>query len=513
MDPRVSLDNIALLNKLAAPDLQGFIRSAYTGDLLNKDYVQKNSVAYAAFLETAAFVTVKSILKGTSDLSPDKLKQDLTVFGLTPAEGDLASMITQMTFSSDATPKLPAEEDDLDVEIDESTLYNVSDYVGMVAKVYQHLYSSVFDPLRPKGAYSPSPDTGYIYGIIKHHTQGADGKPGCDSFISPSGPAMDRLSVIYKGLINGGNITDSNNVSALALGSNPGLYFSSLAGRLASGVLKSGGSRYSDWESFEKDLLKLVSTKLGLVSKAYADKSDVEKRSALKIAAENLATAFVVAEFDPIVSNLLVLKICAPSINLRDDKGAIQKLLTANNFGSSEVRSIVSCKSEATDIPVCTVVVALKSALERSAPMFAYQVWDELAKNGDIASAVSTKNIIFGRRQDGSMLTYDMLEGQANIHHNMSAVAKSRSGKGLTTLATLAATAVAGQPIFYLDCKPDMTMLLQEYMASVGQPSRLFAYDAIGEVGPELARKPIAGSNAERYSTMNCLLILLMLVV
>jgi hypothetical protein len=506
------LFRLARLADTPADKISDFIRSAFDGDKkIDLAHIAKHNDAYVTFLLTAYYAVVVDCVRKDTDLASlaRELRKSLTS-KIAGQEIDLGAYLesTQFHTEQDSKPDSDASDSDSDTLTDDSDeaalspadAYEIRHYVDLVMRAYNELYGTVFDPIRPKGAYSADRALG-PNGVIKHHTsKDKGGAEGNDSVISPSSVALNRVAALHEALLGGATLIETSKLSAAELGARGGYYFSTLAGRFASGAVKSPGKRFRARDEFARAQRAWVERKLASVYREYADRGEDAVRQALEVAAGNLMTAFVVAEFDPDVACLLVLKVCVPGVSLMSDKGGLQRALSAKHFGSIEIRDIHDSRrneSDKTDFLVYTIAVALDSDRERLAPMYAYQVWDGIAATGDITQAIGTHNVVFGRRQDGSMQTFNMARMGASPEHNITVVAKSGSGKGLTTMATLASAVVHGEPIFYLDCKPDMSLMLWACAEAAGQPGRVFSYDAIGGYGK--MRTPIQGSDAARY--------------
>jgi hypothetical protein len=442
-------------------------------------------------------VTAEDLHAGPSDDLATLSTDDTTA--VSSSSGAETPLVPDSSAIRDDVHNPDVIDDDLDPD-DGTVLSDLSTQevrlkTALVMRVYKELYKTVFDPLPPKGAYSADRSHGAL-GAIKHHTGKVD-REGNDSIISPSSAALDRITALYEALLGSASLIETSKVSAKDLGARYGYYYSTLAGRFASGAIKSPGRRLQGRNKFESALRVWVEKKLRAVATAYADKNQDVQRKAIETAAKNLATSFVVAEFDPDVACLLVLKVCAPGIQLATNAGALQLALRAKSFSGVEIRGVFPAEDASPDFPVYSIAVALNSQVERSAPLYTYQVWDALAASGDLTETVGTHNVVFGRRQDGALQTFNMAKAGGHRFHNMSAYAGTGSGKGLTTLNIVASAAAHGEPVFYLDCKPEMSTMLQDYMQSVGQVGRVFSYDVLGLAGKR--RIPAAGSDDARF--------------
>ena len=96
-------------------------------------------------------------------------------------------------------------------------------------------------------------------------------------------------------------------------------------------------------------------------------------------------------------------------------------------------------------------------ALANSKPMYAYHAAKSLRESGH---EVNYKNMIIGMGLDDSILQNG--SGKVNLVPNMShfLIAGSRAGKGVDSMAKLAAALKSGKPVFYLDNKPDIGAVL-----------------------------------------------------
>ena len=524
------VDRGTALIRLADPhitpisNLTGFVLSAFAekGEL-DLEYVNKYKLAYSAFLNKDNAMTVVSRIKSAGSKScpvskVEELRTALVGASFTPVDDDLAKLIETMVFKVEPTVEL--EEDsfgETDEILDEAIEdMRVSAVSAAVINAYKELYQSVFSPLHPKGAYASFED-GYPNGVIKHNTAHnkenmKDGLPGNDSYVSPTSYAILVIRMIYR-MLGLEALVETGQVDAKALGDGRATYyFTRQHGRLASGVISNNSPRFKSWDEFEKNVTAWVNSKLSSVYKEY-NKADAGAdfdaqlaqskavETALRAAGHSLATSVVVEVCDPKVANLLVLRVCAPSVLSGDvGKDKIAEAISGA-WNAMALRDITYVqKDPAMDYCVYTITVALNSKLERSAPMYAFQVWEQLEATGDVRELIGTHNIIFGRKSDGSMKSYNMKVLTADPH-NTSVIAASQSGKGLTTLSAVASTAVHGQPIFYLDGKPDMAAAFWRYMEAHSNPAmrgRVFAFD-----GLEYSATPLgAGSDPETYRHM-----------
>lgn len=96
-------------------------------------------------------------------------------------------------------------------------------------------------------------------------------------------------------------------------------------------------------------------------------------------------------------------------------------------------------------------------SLANSKPMYAYHAAKSIKESGH---EVNYKNMIIGLGLDDSILQNG--SGNVNLVPNMShfLVAGSRAGKGVDSMAKLAAALKSGKPVFYLDNKPDIGAVL-----------------------------------------------------
>lgn len=96
-------------------------------------------------------------------------------------------------------------------------------------------------------------------------------------------------------------------------------------------------------------------------------------------------------------------------------------------------------------------------ALANSKPMYAYHAAKSLRDSGH---EVNYKNMIIGLGLDDSILQNG--SGKVNLVPNLShfLIAGSRAGKGVDSMAKLAAALKSGKPVFYLDNKPDIGAVL-----------------------------------------------------
>ena len=102
------------------------------------------------------------------------------------------------------------------------------------------------------------------------------------------------------------------------------------------------------------------------------------------------------------------------------------------------------------------------SAVSNAEPLFGYKAVEMFAKRG---VAISWNRILLGEDTKGtpifaSLIDKDDFPMQANAVHNM--MAGSRSGKGVLTMNLIAGALANGKPVFYIDRKPDMSVMFYE---------------------------------------------------
>lgn len=503
---------IKLSDKKLTPldNLVGFILSAYKDNSqeLNLDYINKYKLAYTAFLSADAYALVEErIKKGNSETCPVPTVQSLRVL-LADAgykadpNGDLASLIERMVFTS--SPTISTDEDPLSEvpEVDEDTKRTLNAVVESTLATLENLYQNVFSPLHPVGVYSfKGEDQGYSNGFIRHNTAHnkenlKNNLPGNDSKVTPtSSDALMHIKMICD-RIGLSQLTDTGYVPPKELGTpNRHIYFSNQHGKLASGVIQNNKPSFKTWKKFKPPLRKWIEGHLGLVLKAYGNidrNAPTEEQLAqtkklnqvLSAASANLCNSVLVEVLDVKTAYLLVLKICAPALlggesELRE---TINDYIDNLDSGTMALRNVSATKTSESSYPVYTITIALNSEIEAKAPMYAFQVWEDLESAGDLKELIGTHNIIFGRNSDGSLNAYNMKAPLNAKERHTAVVAGSGSGKGLTTLAAVASTAMNGQPVFYLDGKPDMAKAFWRYLASHPNPlyrGRAFAFDGV----------------------------------
>lgn len=138
---------------------------------------------------------------------------------------------------------------------------------------------------------------------------------------------------------------------------------------------------------------------------------------------------------------------------------------------------ILNLKSEITllNIDQSTGVFVLSIVLDKTNsgnPIFAYEALDMLKESG---AEISWSNVFLGRLRDNTPFFHDFTKGFSNT-----IVAGSGSGKGVMTLNILASALGSGYPVFYLDCKPEMSETLVKIATSGGGDT--FAFDAINNI-------------------------------
>lgn len=499
-------------NKLTPIDnLTGFILSAYQADSPELDtiYVEKYKKAYTSFLSPDTYMIVESRIKtdnpSTCPLSKVKdLKVLLANAGYTSdPDTDLGYLIERMTFTSH--PEVDKSEDKLGETLevtDEDSKRTLSAVVSSTLSTLEDLYQNVFSPLHPVGVYSfKGENEGYTNGFIRHNT--AHNKenlksnlPGNDSKVTPtSSDALMHIKMICD-RIGLGSIIDAGYVPPKELGdSSKHFYFSSMQGRLASGVVKNNQPSYKNWKNFKSPLRKWVEGSLNQVLKEYGniDRTATSEEqyeqtrninSVLSAASANLVNSVLVEVLDVKTAYLLVLRICAPALldTVDNMRGTVNDYIKSLDSSTMALRGVTVSKASETSYPVYTVTIALNSEIEAKAPMYAFQVWEDMESAGDLKEMIGTHNIIFGRNSDGSLNAYNMKSPLNAVERHTAVVAGSGSGKGLTTLAAVASTAMNGQPVFYLDGKPDMAMAFWKYLRNHPNPDyhgRAFAFDGV----------------------------------
>ena len=502
MKPEVRIPALGELGRVPMNLLSGFITSAFNGSELDKEYVDKYKNGYTAYLCDDAYATVLNAVRNNVELTQQakQLWSALKEAGYISSEYDLASILNsgEMAFKPSDSDVLPDDADDnkSTIVLDADDKFVLSGHCQAVLNAYKMLYSNVFASKPPLGAYGLCPGhSTYLKGAIYTHSA----EKGRDIYRSPDVGGLSSIRALYRGL-GLDVLTESSKWSALELGAdNSRIYSVRYMGRFAAKVVDAAKGTATSSKEFWQQLSDWVEKKLLSVYEAYLGQGLDEAWLAVSRASKNLVNAFIVEECDIRVSNLLLVKVCAPSVNIGTGETVMKELeqrMTAMGQQNIAIRAIEASDNN-TGFTVYTIAMALNDVLEADAPSFAYQAWDDALSTGkSISEVLGTHNVIFGRHADGTQRTFNLAD-QNGKAHNMAVIAGAGSGKGLTTLATVGAAAARKEPLFYLDCKPEMSSILRKFMADHGKAGRVFAYD--GQAIQIQLDEQIPGSNAKKY--------------
>lgn len=188
-------------------------------------------------------------------------------------------------------------------------------------------------------------------------------------------------------------------------------------------------------------------TTCALVSSFEGDKDDWASIE-IKVNSEFFAKG------TPLVASKLIDKIIKEA---RSGKGTVDG--TAYEIATEIVEGLGKQK-------VITYSHTFDPVLANARPLFSYQALDALIERGE---SISWDSVLMGKSIQGKMVISrngEKINFREQLFHFL--IAGSRSGKGVSTMAFLLAALKSAIPVFYLDKKPDISVILKTLAEMLG---------------------------------------------
>ena len=183
-----------------------------------------------------------------------------------------------------------------------------------------------------------------------------------------------------------------------------------------------------------------------------------------------LTTAIIVSELD--LDSVIKLR-----ISVAGNRVTPEKFRALYEEHKREILSGVGelYRCEAVGMGIIEVIILTDPKKYHNAPLFAYKAVEKLIQTGRTPSIRQT---IMGQDQSGRIFTQNLLVPEACI---TLIGAGQRSGKGVLTLNLLGTILASGHPLIYLDCKPDMSVVIRQIAAKNGK--QVACWDAMNSFG------------------------------
>lgn len=344
-------------------------------------------------------------------------------------------------------------------EVDEAEVENV---VTAVLKVYDSLYGPCFLS-RPKGILTAK-------GILVFDEKSqkpkilATGKTFAKSLYGAVNGASDGVlgTEVRPDLISSSYFDANGNVESFY---SPMYHLFNAMGlqRLADGSFK----RVNKWAEYRIYLKKDLEYKVTNVLK------NVKREDTLSLQ-RDLITLFtncvILVDFDIVRAFELRYSINGVASNLGDIILRQSEALFAKPFGE-----VIS--NEHDEFRVYNLLYVFDKEAYTSEILFSYKAYENMIRSGN---KPDLKNVIVGKLLDGKDYTVNLDD---NTVKAIGIQAGSRSGKGVLTLNIMASILANGNPLLYLDYKPDMSSALWDMERKInaeGHNARIFSIDALG---------------------------------
>lgn len=442
--------------------LDVLLRDTINDNLVNKDYVlvpdngldsnifYKGTVKRCEHSLKGYYQSIVGYVEGYDSVmdTPEESKQEEKE---EPAEGTEEG-VSEEEDNKEEEPN----NDDSDKEIQDEWGDIINEYVNSITAVYKVLYESAFF-MRPYGAM-------YEKGFLKYH--GASRERSLESLFevlnTSSGSTFNIPQSYMQSYKNDKSSIMKPSIKLIKSGMR---YFPHYHLNLMSGYNGKCKS-YSEFEyETKKRLTQMYIEEIKNSGLDIHNTATIKMKEYLAPLMPVLMSVLSVAEF--IKGSSMLIKGYAPSFNLT--KQQLDSMI-ANS-------QILNLKSEITllNIDPVTGVFVLSIVLDKTNsgnPIFAYEALDMLKESG---AEISWSNVFLGRLRDNTPFFHDFTKGFSNL-----IIAGSGSGKGVMTLNILASAYGSGYPVFYLDCKPEMSTTLVKIAKSGGFDT--FAFDAISNI-------------------------------
>ena len=299
-----------------------------------------------------------------------------------------------------------------------------------VMEIYKDMYASGYELEKPFGVLT---GVGYIDGFIssKEDMVLASFMNEITRIMGIRLVASDKTSVSIADINNGVN------------------YLPKLQAEIAMGV--KNGEHVKYWDEYSEYMEQRVR---GIYESIYRSNPGltIAEANAINNRVQNILTnSILITEFDVKSSAKFRIKFDKQFID-RVNKGVLENALNNGMFSKYGKVSMVSntgrCKK---------VNIVFDETIDGAKPMFAYKVYEYYKEKGikpDWSRVIIGKNL-----KNDEIYTMDLA---SNMNFNTFIGAGPRSGKGVMTLNILASAMCLGMPVFYADCKPEMSKCVKQ---------------------------------------------------
>lgn len=329
--------------------------------------------------------------------------------------------------SNSDTPESVEDTEDIDDFADEEDPEVIAN-TARVMRVYKDLFEVGFDLQSPFGVLTKE-------GSLRLQRQKTYRK---------TNQSFEKLYSLFNDITNGflvqsglGESVEARSIRNIDLRSGTTYYPEFQLGNLF-GCL--GGGRVDSWADLSRNIEPEIKRNIQANIEAGKDISQI---------VDALTTCMVISEFS--ASSALSLRVSIGN-NLLDKvrfKAEYEKRKNTIFAGNGELFHI-----ELTSNGVLEIILVFNKDAFNGKPLFAYEAIQKLQERG---RKPSLKNMILGQDTSGRILTENLDTQQACI---ILIGAGQRSGKGVLTLNLLGTVLAEGNPLIYMDGKPDMAPVL-----------------------------------------------------
>ena len=313
-----------------------------------------------------------------------------------------------------------------------------------IMAVYEKMFAPGFRLAKPRGI------------LVK------EGLLYLDSELRPQIKQDSQLTQFYNVLNHAGKYSYSDVKSLFNFGNVKGgvSYFPLLMLALSKGmylptksVEKLSKYRGTGWKPYSSYIKKQIAYLLNAIVEQQGSDTNISS------IAESLTNCILIVEFN--TSVCLKCKVA----NLDGvSKNYLEQQITNGLFFK---RGTVQLFKEYSEVSTKDITVVFDMDNFSKYPLFAFQALDVLNKEG---IKPSWSNVILGKDMSDDVFSHDFTDD----HFATNIIAGSGSGKGVMTLNILSSALSDGIPVFYNDCKPDMSQTVHD----LGGTTKTYAYDA-----------------------------------
>lgn len=236
--------------------------------------------------------------------------------------------------------------------------------------------------------------------------------------------------------------------------------------------IKSDGTKVDNWVEFAEYLKKDVRQKVvNVLSKISAEETIDVQRDLIDL----FTNCIIIETFDVTKQLSLTYKLGVNAQLYLD--GLFRTRLTeifAKPFGKQISHSL-------DDFQVGRFFFVFDMSAYTSEILFSYKSYENMIRSGN---KPSISRVVVGKNLDGTDYIVNLNDNTLKL---LGIQGDSRSGKGVLTLNIIATLYAEGNPVMYLDFKPDMAATMwdmERYFNSLGFNARIFSVDGLaGERG------------------------------